>query len=229
MTNNEIRELLEERLDRRVDINNIRYNEDRHLYEVDYSIGWYDHNPATVTDEGEVQIEDNNVEVWHYKVGPAKIRQETFNRDSGDWKSKETLFIGKKQKAIIDTAIRSDEELSEIPGVASHVDSEMAPYIVSITCKGTSIRGPVEKNRSMLDTDWDVIVRPGSFDKKVLNSYLENYILGQCSDGVGEGFEQKPIITKDSTPKLFGSYQYGKETTTTYFSMWMRETQCKRV
>ena len=82
----------------------------------------------------------------------------------------------------------------------------------------------------MVNTDWTVIVRTGGIDNKLLEKYLCDYINGQASDGIGEGLEQQAITTKESTPKVFGSYQYGKKTIELFFSMWSgRSTECKRV
>lgn len=235
MTNFEIKDILEESLNQRVTINNINYNNNLKLYEVDYSSGLNHANDiARINDDGEIISSEKNltVEVWKFKLGPAKFTKEVYDREDDNWESSSSLYTNKKTMKLIDTFIREYEikDLNTAPGLAKYVDEEFKPYILSIVCDGTSIRSEVSKNKYMVNTDWTVIVRTGGIDNKLLEKYLCDYINGQASDGIGEGLEQQAITTKESTPKVFGSYQYGKKTIELFFSMWSgRSTECKRV
>ena len=145
----------------------------------------------------------------YFKVGPGELTKLTHNTWTGDYRQQVSTTMSDANLKRLNTYLMegNDHELS------LYVDKEFKRNIMA--CR------PVEffKEDNRVYTKFYVRFEEDS-DKsmKAILSYVTEYIAGQCSDGWGEGFEQRPFYTK-RTENGYVDYYYSPWTTRDNFKV----------
>lgn len=142
-------------------------------------------------------------EKLYFKVGPGKVSKVSVNTWNGNYRDRTSDTLSDKMlKKLNDTLDKEAESRPDLSGteLAPYVDKEYRDIITS--CKPLDF---YKEDDGRIYTEFYVGVE-GEIDDDLI-SYIKEYIAGQCSDGWGEGFEQREFYF-NKTPTGHTSYYY---------------------
>lgn len=220
MTANEIQRIIEKNLNKRVDIDCIRYDEKEQLYEVDYNSYGRSHI-ATITDNGYFDTDEGReTYVWRFSVGPILFRKESF--DGRNWDAYDSLAISKNVFLKLNNYLNSLTDITTIPGIVKNVDRKYKDKVISITCKGVDRDLQIDKSKFFVNMIWEVIV---NVDSKCTDD-VENYIIDYLEDCL-KNYNQVKFIDKKAERQYFGEPR-GKDVSI-YFTPISQRCEIKKV